>query len=610
MKTYLRILSYAKGLGWYIPLYAITVILYAFFSVFNIALMQPMFDVLFEQTKTVVSTPLLPAFELDIITYFKTLFDYHFYQNMEVYGKMGALKFVGLLLIVAALFSNLFRYINSVLLAIIRTRVIERLRGDVFGKVTGQDIGFFTNERKGDIMSRITNDVNQVENTISDSLKVILQEPIQLIGYFIVLYIISPQLTLFTLLLLPLSGGLIAAIAKRLKHAASMTQSSLGRISNHVEEAISGIRLIKAFTAKNYITKKFKKEVSDYSRLSISMSKKFELASPISELLGIMVVASLLIMGGSMVLSEDPTLKASGFMTFILLFARVLQPAKAISSSLSSIQRGLASAERIFAISDIQPKITEKENAIELGEFKESIEFKNVSFKYENDLVLKDISFRLKKGKTIALVGMSGGGKSTIADLVPRFYDPSKGKVTIDGVNLKGCTLNSLRKHMGIVTQESILFNDTILNNIAFGIEFPSEEKVIQAAKIANAHDFIMETPKGYQTVIGEDGSKLSGGQRQRLSIARAVMKNPDILILDEATSALDSHAERQVQEAITNLMSHRTSLVIAHRLSTIQHADEILVIKKGEIVERGNHTTLMQKGGVYKSLQEMQNMK
>ncbi len=606
MKTYLRILTYAKGLGSYLPLYAFSVIMYAFFSVFNIALMAPMFDVLFEETNKVITAPERP----DSIIKVKALFDFYLYDIIRTHGKMGALKFVGVLLIIAAVFSNLFRYINSVLLAIISTRVIEALRVDVFDKVTGQDIGFFTNERKGDIMSRITNDVNQVESTVSASLKVVFQDPIQLIGYFIALYVISPQLMLFTLILLPLSGGLIAAIAKRLKLSASMTQSSLGRISNHVEEAISGIRLIKAFTAKKHVFNKFKEEVSEYTRLSISMAKKFELASPISELMGITVVAGLLVMGGSMVLSENATLQASGFITFILLFARVLQPAKAISASLSSIQRGLASAERIFAISDIKPKIAEKENAIEIGDFKEGIEFKNVSFKYENDLVLKNISFSLKKGKTIALVGMSGGGKSTISDLVPRFYDPSEGEITIDGVNLKDCTLNSIRKQMGVVTQESILFNDTIFNNIAFGIVDPSEEEIINAAKIANAHHFIMETPLGYQTVIGEEGSKLSGGQRQRLSIARAVMKNPEILILDEATSALDSHAERQVQEAITNLMSNRTSLVIAHRLSTIQHADEILVLVKGEIVERGNHDALMQLGGVYKNLQDMQRIK
>lgn len=609
MKTYLRILSYGKGLGWYIPLYAVSVIFYAGFSVLNIALLVPMLQVLFGQTDSSLAPTHLPAFTLNI-KYFSQVFDFYFYRVMEAEGQMGALKFVGVSLVIAALFSNLFRYINLVLMAIIRNRVIERLRSHVFDRVTSLDIGYFTNERKGDIMSRITNDVQQVEHTIIDSLKVVLQEPVQLIGYFVALFVISPSLTLYTLILLPLSGGLIAAIAKRLKKSAAKTQGSLGNISNQVEEAISGIRLIKAFTAKKYIVGKFKKEVANYARLSISMARKFELASPVSEFMGIGVVAGLLLIGGSMVLRPDAVLEASAFITFILLFARVLQPAKTITSSLSTIQKGIASGERIFAIVDTQPKIKERQNPIEIGEFKQGIAFNNVSFKYEDDKVLKNISFKLAKGKTIALVGMSGGGKSTIADLVPRFYDPTEGEITIDGIDLKDCSLTSIRKQMGVVTQESILFNDTILNNIAFGIEDPSQEDVIQAAKIANAHEFIMETPEGYNTVIGEDGSKLSGGQRQRLSIARAVMKNPAILILDEATSALDSHAERQVQEAITNLMTNRTSLVIAHRLSTIQHADEILVIERGEIKERGTHAELMEKGGTYKSLQDMQNIK
>ena len=609
MKTYLRIISYARGLGWYIPQYIFAVSMYSVFSVFNIALMAPMFRILFGQTDVSSAPSSIPDFSLNI-SYFSEVFDYYFYQIMEAEGKMGVLMFVGATLVGAAFLSNIFRYITAVLLAIMRTKVVELLRIDVFNKVISQDIGFFTSARKGDIMSRITNDVQQVEYTITDSFRVILSEPFQLIAFFVALFVISPTLTLFTLVLIPLSGGLIASLAKRLKKSASLSQSSLGSISNHVEEAIGGIRLIKAFTAKNYITKKFNEEAANYRNINISMTKRFDLASPMSEFIGILVVAGLLIIGGSMVLQDEPTLGASAFITFILLFARVLQPAKAISSSLTSIQKGIASADRIFGITDTQPLIKEIDQAVELKEFKEGIQFNDVSFKYEDELVLKNISFDLKRGKTIALVGMSGGGKSTIADLVPRFYDPSSGTVTIDGVNLSDCTLDSLRKHMGIVTQESILFNDTIISNIAFGIENPLEEDVIRAAKIANAHEFIMETPKGYQTVIGEDGGKLSGGQRQRLSIARAVMKNPDILILDEATSALDSQSERQVQEAITNLMSNRTSLVIAHRLSTIQHADEILVIVKGEIVERGSHAALMEQGGVYKNLQDMQNIK
>ena len=606
MKTYLRIIAYAKGLGWYIPQYVITALLYALFSVVNIALLAPMLEVLFGQTAAVVAPDQLPEFSLTL-SYFIDVFNFYFIENLNRGGQLGALKFVAAALVITALLSNLFRYIASILLAIIRTRMIQNVRNDVFASVTRLDISFFTTERKGDIMSRITNDVQQIEYTIMDSLKVVLLEPALILGYFATLFVISPSLTLYSLILLPLSGALIAGIAKRLKRAASMSQSSMGKLSNQVEEAISGIRLIKAFTARDYIVRKFRDEVDTYSRISISMAKKFDLASPMSEFLGIAVVAGLLLIGGSMVLSPDSSLSASLFITFIIVFSRVLQPAKAISTSLSTIQRGIASGERVFQIIDTEQRIKEPTDPVNLETFNTGIEFKNVSFAYENEPVIKNITFNLEKGKTIALVGMSGGGKSTVADLIPRFYDPTSGEITIDNIPLASCSLSSLRKHMGIVTQQSILFNDTIFNNIAFGMEHASLEDVIQAAKIANAHDFIMETENGYDSSVGEDGAKLSGGQRQRLSIARAVMKNPPILILDEATSALDSQAEKLVQEAITKLMENRTTLVIAHRLSTIRHADEIIVIEKGEIVERGSHEDLINARGVYHNLQMMQ---
>jgi ATP-binding cassette, subfamily B, bacterial MsbA len=606
MNTYLRILSYARGLGWYIPQYVVTALLYAIFSVVNIALLGPMLEVLFDHGGEQVKILTKPEFSYSF-NYFLDIFNYQFNVLMQGQGPMAALKFVAIAIVATALLSNIFRYLASVLLAIIRVKVVKNLRNDVFSKTIGLDIGYFTSERKGDIMLKMTSDVQQIESATQDSLKIILLDPALIIGYFITLFMISPMLTLYSLILLPLSGGLIAGIANRLKHAAAKTQGTLGKIANHVEEAISGIRLIKAFSAKNYILKKFYKEVDEYSNNSISMAKKFDLAGPISEFLGISVVAMLLMIGGSMVLNEESSLTAPYFITFIIIFSRVLQPAKAISTSLTSIQRAIASAERIFSVTDSKPEIFEQPNATDIADFKHAIKFDNVSFAYENEKVLQNINFTLEKGKTIALVGMSGGGKSTIADLIPRFYDPSEGSITIDDVPLKDCTLSSLRQHMGIVTQQSILFNDSVFNNIAFSKENATEEEVIKAAKIANAHDFIMEMEHGYQTSVGEDGGKLSGGQRQRLSIARAVMANPPILILDEATSALDSHAERLVQEAITKLMENRTTLVIAHRLSTIQFADEILVIEKGQVVERGTHDELIGRKGVYQSLRSMQ---
>ena len=419
----------------------------------------------------------------------------------------------------------------------------------------------------------------------------------------------SVKLTLFTLILIPVSGAIIGGITRRLKKNAIESQESLGRIVNILDETIGGMRVIKAFGAQKYIQKKFDSETDFYSDVNISMARKNELASPISQFLGVSVVAGILVYGGSLVLSNNSDLGASDFITYIIIFTQVLNPAKEISRAASSIQRGLASAERIFTVVDTPSSIQNIDNPTVIDGFHEAIVFDQVSFGYEKEQVLKNISFKLEKGKTIALVGPSGGGKSTLADLVPRFYDPTEGYVTLDGRDLKTIEIGSLRKQMGIVTQESILFNDTVFNNIAFGLEGISEESVTEAARIANAHEFIIQLENGYHTSIGERGSKLSGGQRQRLSIARAVLKNPPILILDEATSALDSQSEKLVQEALTNLMNNRTTLVIAHRLSTIQHADEILVIKKGQIVQRGTHQQLMDEEGLYRKLSTMQSV-
>jgi subfamily B ATP-binding cassette protein MsbA len=400
----------------------------------------------------------------------------------------------------------------------------------------------------------------------------------------------------------------IAEIVRRLRRRAIQSQDSLGRIVNIVDETLGGMRIIKAFNARNFILKKFTREIKFFKRANDSIGIKSEISSPISEFLGVSVVAGIIYYGGSLVLSENSVLSASEFITYIAIYSQVLNPSKAINKGLSEIQKGLASAKRVFSLMDTNPEITEKPDAIQLKPFENCIEFRDVDFIYETEPVLKNINFKLEKGKTVALVGTSGGGKSTMADLVPRFYDPEKGSVLIDGIDIRDCTLDSIRAIMGIVTQDSILFNDTVFNNIAFGSEEATLDDVIKAAKIANAHDFIEEMDQGYDSVMGERGTKLSGGQRQRISIARAILKNPPILILDEATSALDSESEKLVQQALSNLMQNRTSLVIAHRLSTIQHADEILVIQNGEIIERGTHDSLLlNKSGVYTKLHEIQ---
>jgi subfamily B ATP-binding cassette protein MsbA len=440
-----------------------------------------------------------------------------------------------------------------------------------------------------------------------NSLKFVFKEPITIIVYFSILFFISVKLTLFTLILLPITGGILAEIIKRLKRKAIQSQESLGRIVNILDETFSGMRVVSAFNARNFILKKIDTETAYHRKVNLSISRKNELASPVSETLGVMIVAIILYFGGSLVLSKNSELTPTEFITFLVLFTQLIQPAKNFSNGITSLQKGTVSAQRIFDVVDTASLIKNKPNARVLEEFKDKIEFVNVSFAYDKDHVLQNINLKIEKGKTIALVGPSGGGKSTLADLIPRFYDPAQGEVLLDGIPITDYEIESLRKQMGVVTQESILFNDSIFNNIAFGMPNVREEDVMHAAKVANAHDFIMQTESGYQTTIGERGSKLSGGQRQRLSIARAVLKNPPILILDEATSALDSESEKLVQDALNNLMKNRTSIVIAHRLSTIQHADEIVVIQNGQILERGKHDELIHQSGLYRKLNEIQ---
>ncbi|WP_026952800.1 ABC transporter ATP-binding protein [Algoriphagus mannitolivorans] len=608
MNTYLRILSYARPFSKFAPIYILYAFLSIVFGLLNFTLLKPLFDVIFEQVapESLEKYRTLPELGLTV-DYFTSLFYHQFLNVQDLYGKMGTLVFVCIIIVISVFLSNLFTYLSGVVLAKVRAVVIKGMRMDIFEKVSQLHIGYFSNERKGDLMSKMTNDVQEVENSIVQSLRVVFREPATIILYFAVLFFMSVKLTLFTILIIPISGAIIGGITKRLKRRAVQSQESLGRIVNILEETLGGMRVVKAFNAENFIRGKFDSETEYYSQVNVNMARKNELASPISQFLGVSVVAGILVYGGSLVLSGESSLGASDFITYIIIFTQVLNPAKEISRAASSIQRGIASAERIFQVIDTHAKISSPTTPKPLNAFNTSIDFKNVSFAYEDQNVLQNITFSLEKGKTIALVGPSGGGKSTLADLVPRFYDPTQGQILLDGTDLKEFSTSDLRSLMGIVTQESILFNDTVFNNIAFGIEGATESQVIEAAKIANAHDFISQLEKGYLTNIGDRGSKLSGGQRQRLSIARAVLKNPPILILDEATSALDSESELLVQEALTKLMNNRTTLVIAHRLSTIQHADEILVIEKGKIVQRGTHSQLMASEGLYQKLSSIQ---
>lgn len=607
MKTFFRIFSYAKRLRTLLPQYIAFVLLSVTFSVFNLALLIPLLQVLFKQKSAeVIEKP--AEFELSI-SYLTDNFNYQFTQVIEQYGEKQALVFVCAVVLVSVLLTNLFRYLSAILIAKIRLDVVKYLRMDVYDKVSRMHLGFFSSERKGDLISRVTNDVQEVDASILSSPKALFREPVTIIIYFVALVSISVELTFFTILLLPTAGGALGYIVKKLKRKAIQSQESLGRIVNILDETLGGMRIIKAFNAREYIHSKINRETDYYRKVNLSYSYRRELGSPISEFLGIGIVTLILWFGGSMVLDNESALSAPQFIGYLAIFSQIISPAKAFAQGISGVQKGIASGNRIFSVIDKVPEINNAPNAKTVEGFDENLVFDNVTFAYNEDQnVLKGINLEVKKGNTVALVGPSGGGKSTMADLIPRFYDVTTGDIKLDGVSIKEIEIESLRKQMGIVTQESILFNDTVFGNIAFGMDNAKEEDVIAAAKIANAHNFIIELEDGYQTNIGERGLKLSGGQRQRLSIARAVLKNPPILILDEATSALDSESEKLVQEALANLMKNRTSIVIAHRLSTIQHADEIIVIQNGEIVERGHHDALLAKEGIYKKLSSMQN--
>jgi subfamily B ATP-binding cassette protein MsbA len=604
MKIFFRILRYAPRINLRLTQFFVFALLGVLFNAVYLGLIQPLIDILFNEAE-IKAVP-YPEFALSP-DYLKALYNYYYMNAFVEYGSLRALLFICILIVVFVFLSNLFRYLERLIASKVRVDVVKNIRMQIFERVSRMHIGFFNDQRKGDMISRFTNDVSEVESAVVNGLKSVFKEPITLIVFMVILFSISVKLTLFTLVVLPVTGGIISEIVRRLKKKAKISQETLGRIVNILDETFSGMRVINAFNARNFLLKRIDRETTLHKRANLSISKKNELASPVSEFLGVVVVAGILYYGGHLVLGGNQEMKPSVFLLFLTIYASMLQPAKNFTNGITSLQKGTMAAQRIFSLTDLEPAIKSKPGAVVLKDFKESIEFEDVSFAYDKDLVLEGINLRIEKGKTLALVGPSGGGKSTLADLVPRFYDPSSGVVKLDGISLADYELESLRMVMGVVTQESILFNDTIFNNIAFGMENIAEEDVIRAAKVANAHDFIMQTEEGYQTTIGERGGKLSGGQRQRLSIARAVLKNPPILILDEATSALDSESEKLVQDALNSLMQNRTTIVIAHRLSTIMHADEIVVVEDGRIVERGRHEDLILQSGLYKKLNEIQ---
>ena len=604
MSTFLRILKYGRPYGKGLPFYIISTVLHSFFSVLNISMLIPLFQVLFEDKEVI--TPVEPTFSWSV-TYLKALFYFRFEETIFLEGKLAALYFVTGLILTSFLLSNVFSIWSAYLIAKIRVRVISNFRKEAFDRTSKFDLSYFTATKKGDVVTRITTDIQQVEGTVVGVLKALIKEPLLIVGFFFVLFNISVELTLYTMAIIPLSGTAISYLTKRLRRRARLGQAALANITAILDEALTGIRIIKAFDARKYMLQSFNEEVDRYSRHNVRMSIKQSMAQPVSEFFGVLVMSVILLIGGSLVLTDASTLTGPSFVGFLVVFSQILNPAKSFSKAIGNIQKGLVSAERVFELIDAEPKIANKPNALTVNTDFSKFQFDQVSFGYEDQLVIEHIDFALEKGKVVALVGPSGGGKSTIADLLPRFYDPRMGKVTLDGEDLRNLNLNQLRRLMGIVAQESILFHDTIARNIAFGKPEAKEEEIWEAAEKANAAEFIRKLPNGLQEVIGERGLKLSGGQRQRISIARAILRNPPVLILDEATSALDSQSEALVQEAIFRVMEDRTTLVIAHRLSTIRKANLILVVAEGKIVEQGQHEELSKAGGLYQTLLQTQ---
>lgn len=609
LKTYLRLLKFASPISKYAVPYFFTAALHALFNTATYALIIPILNTMFDKGFTFVPTYQAPAVAFNE----QALTDWLSYIYTQIFGAeftmTRVLALLGVVVVSVNMLSNLFRYLSAYTVECMRTTTLQRMRNDMFDNIIDMNVGYFSEQRKGDIISRITSDVMAVQFCITNTLQVAFREPFLIIGYLVLMLNISWELALFAVFFLPVVGVIIGGIVKRLRHPASRVQEQLGDMVSVLDESLSGIKIIKTYTATEYIRSKFHQINAELSRLMLWMARRQQLASPMSEFLGIAAVAVVLVFGGSLV--TKGTMSAAGFIAFIAAFSQITRPVRAFIDQFANINQGVAAGERIFEVIDAKSHIIDAPDAKPFEGIKSKIEFKNISFSYDSSReILHDISFEINKGETVALVGASGGGKSTLSELMPRFYDPNSGQILIDGVPVTAFAQESLRARMSLVSQDTVLFNDTIYNNIALGKQGATEQEIVAAAKIANAHDFIVSASEGYNTNIGDRGAKLSGGQRQRLSIARAVLKNPEFLILDEATSALDTESEQLVQQALTRMLKGRTSVVIAHRLSTIQNADKIIVIDEGRIAEQGTHSELIERKGIYAKLIEMQSLK
>ncbi|MBR4951771.1 MAG: ABC transporter ATP-binding protein [Alistipes sp.] len=610
-KTYLRLLNFAKPLSRYTVPYFFFAAFHALFNTFNYAMIIPILNAMFESDGGFGFEPLyeFPGIEFSEAGFTAVLS--YFYTSVfgATFSAVRFLALLGVVTITMNLLSNAFRYAAAMTVERLRVNTIQRMRDDMYSHIINLNVGFFAGQRKGDIMSRITQDVMVVQYCITNTLQVAFRDPFLIVGFLVLMISISWQLSLFAVVFLPIVGLVIGRVVKRLRHPAMRSQERMGELVSVLDESLSGIKIIKGYNASGFLVEKFKFINTQLSNLLISMARRQQLASPMSEFMGITAVAVILVFGG--ILVGNGLIKGAGFIAFIAAFSQITRPLRSFIDQFANINQGVAAGERIFAMLDSKSEVEDMPNARDFEGLKHSIELRDVRFSYDGQRdVIDGVTIKVRKGETVALVGASGGGKSTLSELIPRFYDVQAGEVLFDGVNVKEYKQESLRQKMSIVAQETVLFNDSIEGNILMGRPSATHDEVVEASKVANAHTFIMESPEGYATNIGDRGSKLSGGQRQRISIARAVLKDPEILILDEATSALDTESEKLVQDALTNLLEGRTSIVIAHRLSTIYNADRIYVIDKGRVAEEGTHSELLARNGIYAHLIAMQSFK